>query len=182
MMNYEYSLGSRVLAFLIDMFILGIISTFLISLGLGTVVEYLPELQIKTLNYWQEMLLYIIYFVGFAVFNNGITIGKMLLKLKVTGPGHEKLEQNRLIFREIIKCFLMPISFISFIIVLLKEDKKSIHDMIMNTYVVKPVKEVKDPYNLRQDKYKEMRKEDVLHEDYYEGINETSNNNEDYYE
>ncbi len=180
-MYHKHSVGSRLVAFLIDMLIIGTISTFLVSLGVGSEVEYLPGFTVKTLTYWQDMLLYVVYFVGFAIFNGGITIGKMVLKLKITSSGYEKLDQNKLIIREIIKCFLMPISLISFIIVILKSDRKSIHDMIMNTYVVKEVKEVSDPYNLQRNNFHKQQKDDVLRDDYYEGIDEESRKDDDYY-
>ncbi|AIO19225.1 RDD family protein [Candidatus Izimaplasma bacterium HR1] len=148
-MNYETKLGIRVGAFILDMLVISAISSLLTNLGLGVEYEVFPGVVIKDLTIWQSFLLYAIYFVGFAVFNNGITVGKMVTNLKVKDVGYNELPQNKIIFRETIKAILMPISFISFIVAVLREDNKSIHDMIFDTVVVKEVKDIQDPYNIK---------------------------------
>lgn len=185
-MQYRHSVGTRVLAFMIDTFILRAVTQVLLSFGLGITVQTFFG-EVETLTFWQETLLYIVYFVGFAIFNKGLTVGKMVLKLKVTTSGYEDLDQNRLIVREIIKVVLMPISFVSFIVMMFHSQRKSIHDMIMNTFVVKEETQIQDPYNLRQERpdVVNRRNEDVLSDDYYEGIDEeesNSYNEDDYYE
>ena len=54
----------------------------------------------------------------------------------------------------------MPISFISFLFVVFHPDKKAIHDIIIDSVVVRQVKNVVDPYNLRGLK----KDDDKIHE------------------
>lgn len=169
-MYYENKLSRRFVAFFIDIFLLSMLSTFLISLGLGEDIELIFGITTRSLTFWQETLLYTIYFVGFVLFNNGVTIGKSVMKLSIKGKEFGELSQNRMIVREVVKVFLLPISFISFIVCLLRPDNKSLHDMIMNTYVVRKTEKFSNPYNVRPELKEtyDLRKEDLLGSDYYD--------------
>lgn len=175
-MKYDHSLGSRFVAFMIDMLIIGSVGSFLANLGIGEAILFMGK-TFHSLTFWQDTLLYIVYFVGFAIFNNGVTFGKMVMRLKVMTDRYEEIPQNRLIVREFLKIVTFPISFISFIIAALRPERKSIHDMVMNTVVVKEIHQVSDPYNLKRD-YQEPSKskeKDVLADDYYDDPAESDN-------
>ena len=118
-MVYDNKLGIRLVAFIIDYLCLQIVSTFLINLGLGVTITFL-DMEFTFLTYWQLLLMYIIYFVGFALFNNGVTIGKMIIGLKVVKADYTKLSSNKLLIREIVKAVFMPISLISFIVAIFR--------------------------------------------------------------
>jgi len=149
-MVYENKLSLRLVAFIIDYLCLQIVTTFLLNLGLGVQFTIL-NLDFVVLSYWQQLLLYFVYFVGFALFNKGTTVGKMLLSLKVVQGDYDALPENKLLIREVLKVVFMPISFISFIVALFNEDNKSIHDLLIDSVVVKEKRYVKNPYNTIND-------------------------------
>jgi|LGVF01.2.fsa_nt_gb uncharacterized RDD family membrane protein YckC len=145
-MVFENKLGPRLVAFIIDLLCLQILSSFLINLGLG--VEYnVFGLVIEELPYWTNLLLYLIYFVGFGVFNNSATIGKMILGLKVLQSDYEKLPESKRLLREVLKAVFMPFSIISFIVAIISAENKSIHDLIFDSVVVRERNYVQNPYN-----------------------------------
>ena len=144
MMKYENKMGIRFVAFLIDIIILRILASILINLGLG--VEYnIFGVVVKELTYWQDLLLYLVYFVGFAVFMKGSTLGKMILGLKVLQTNYEELTDTKLIIREVVKALLMPISLVSFIVAAFSAENKSIHDLLLDSVVVKELNYVQKP-------------------------------------
>ena len=93
-MKYENKIGIRVLAFIIDGMIIGVLRSFLLNLGIG--VQYVIfNIVIEELTFWQNFLLLVVYYIGFAIFNNGITIGKMVLGLQLKTAGLTELPTNR---------------------------------------------------------------------------------------
>lgn len=113
-----------------------------------------------------------LYFIVFQFKNNGQTIGKRLLKIKVVKDGNDELTINDFMIRSLIVnsiifdiigiCIIMftnkdvyfysvyivqivqyLVLFICAIMVLSRKDKKGIHDLLVNTKVVKEFKEMK---------------------------------------
>ena len=112
------------------------------------------------------IFLNILYFVVFQVKNNGQTVGKKLLKIKVSSCDDEELTMNQMIFRSLIInsilidmvsfCILLfsnkmiyfysvgVLSMIQFIViavsgfmVMFSEKRQGIHDLVAHTDVVK---------------------------------------------
>lgn len=149
-MAYENKLFGRFVAFLIDMIIIYFLQTILINLGISETMV-IGDIEYTYLPYFPNLLLLAIYFVGFAVFMDGQTIGKLMLHRKIKKQNLQPLDKNKVIFREIIKVILMPISFISYIVCLIDKDNKSIHDLLMDSVVVKELRNVNYPHSENND-------------------------------
>lgn len=112
------------------------------------------------------IFLNVLYFVVFQIKNDGQTIGKKLLKIKIESTSDDKLTMNQMIFRSLIInsilvdmvsfCFLLftnreayfygvgVLSIVQFVIiaasgfmVMFSEKRQGIHDMIAHTNVVR---------------------------------------------
>lgn len=150
-MGNRHSTGSRTIAYIIDMIILSIFSGILVGFGVGNETTVFGFTS-RQLSYWQQTLLYLIYFVGFAVLNQGVTIGKIVMGLAVYKFDSSELTQNQLIIREVLKVIFMPIVLISILLVLFRSDNKSLHDLLMDTIVLKGGKQVKTPPNFHRER------------------------------
>lgn len=137
-MYYERRIASRFVSYFIDAIIIGIVGSILMSLGLGD-TYMIANIEVTTLPYWQNMLVLMVYYVGFAVFNEGVSIGKLVTGIRITDVNHNPLPQNMLILRAFIKSILIPIGVISFIILLVRDDKRTIHDLFVGSVVCKQV-------------------------------------------
>lgn len=133
----RHSLRWRLLAYIIDMILIGILGNILMSIGIGGAIDYTDPMSSIGSSTLPSMLAAAIYFVGFVFLNEGVTVGKMLCKLSIEEKGGMKMERNKLIIRELVKVVLSPISFISFIVCIFSEERYSIHDMIMSSVVVR---------------------------------------------
>lgn len=160
-MVYENKLGLRLVAFIIDYLCLQIVSNFLINLGVGVQIT-LFDVKFVVLSYWQSILLYFIYFVGFALFNKGTTVGKMILNLKIVQTDFEPLSGNKLIVREIFKVVFMPICVVSFVVSIVNTDNKAIHDMLIDSIVVKEKRSIGNLNNTISDVNSKKKKDDFL--------------------
>lgn len=120
-------MGSRFLAYFIDAILIGVVGSILAGMGIGGSAG----------TYIGSIAAGLVYYLAFAYFNEGITVGKMALKMVVKTDNGGDVDQKTIMVRELLKVVLMPIAFISFIICLVNEDKKSIHDMIVDTVVLK---------------------------------------------
>lgn len=133
------------------------------------------EKQINDLSYEVELyslpvsiinlIIAILYFVVFGYFNNGQTVGKRFLGIKVVNKSNEKPSFVQIVVRSIIIYGLVTTTasliilgcctkevylnvfpyltyvesiliFISFMFMLFREDKKGLHDLIAGTNVV----------------------------------------------
>lgn len=112
-----------------------------------------------------SIIIYILYFVVYQVYNNGQTVGKKLMKIKVKSITDESLSINTMLFRALIiygiaaniinlililllkKELYLPISntisiiqslivIISVFMILFSKQKRGIHDIITKTEVV----------------------------------------------
>lgn len=112
------------------------------------------------------IFLNVLYFVVFQIKNDGQTIGKKLLKIKIESTSDDKLTMNQMIFRSLIInsilvdmvsfCFLLftnreayfygagVLSIVQFVIIALSgfmvmfsEKRRGVHDMIAHTNVVR---------------------------------------------
>lgn len=128
----DYSMGSRFLAWFLDGLVIGVLSGILSSMGLGG-GSFLVGSLVGSVGSA------LIYYLAFAYFNEGKTVGKIVFKMKITDDSGNPLEQKELMIREGCKALLSPLAFISFIIAVISDEKKSIHDMIAKSIVVKEV-------------------------------------------
>ena len=178
-------IGIRLVAYIVDILIVAGLSTIITGFGVGE-TQVIFDVTITQLTYWQSFLLYLIYFVGFSIFNEGITVGKMVTGVTIVSIDGETLTQNKLILRETIKSVFMPISFISFFVALIREDKRAIHDLFVDSCVIKESKEVADPYNLRgtQDYESKPRYQDPLDRESNQSVRRERqfNTPDDYYD
>jgi uncharacterized RDD family membrane protein YckC len=128
------------------------------------------------------LIISILYFIVFQYFNNGKTVGKALLKIQVKSNDNKKLKLTQIILRSIvinslltslisIICLLtlskssyltvsnyiqiidMAIVFVTFGMVMFREDGRGLHDILAKTIVV-PAEEVKEAVIVKEKKGK----------------------------
>jgi uncharacterized RDD family membrane protein YckC len=92
--------------------------------------------------YVEVMVIQFIYYVGFAVINNGKTFGKMIFGIKIYGGSKPYVSKGSIIIREFVKVMMSGIDVISFIVCASRKDHKSLHDLLTDTIVLKRVKYV----------------------------------------
>ena len=77
-----------------------------------------------------SIIIYILYFVVYQVYNNGQTVGKKLMKIKVKSTTNESLSINTMLFRALI-IYGIAANIINLILILLL--KKELYLSISNT-------------------------------------------------
>lgn len=77
-----------------------------------------------------SIIIYILYFVVYQVYNNGQTVGKKLMKIKVKSITDEPLSINTMLFRALI-IYGIAVNIINLILILLL--KKELYLSISNT-------------------------------------------------
>lgn len=88
------------------------------------------------------IIFFILYYVAVPYYYKGQTIGKKVFKLKIVSEDGGEVNIRKLFFREVIaKVFIDYLSLgvtviASFITMLLREDKKSLSDIIAKTKVI----------------------------------------------
>lgn len=115
------SMTRRILAFLIDASIIGVMSS--------AYARAVSPLYFEIFT--------AIYFLGFAYFNEGRTVGKLVTNLEIVALEGGLLMRRNFMFRELVKIILIPFSPVSFVFCLFNPQRLSIHDIILNTVVVK---------------------------------------------
>jgi uncharacterized RDD family membrane protein YckC len=133
-----HSLPKRFLALLIDSMIVGIILSLLKTV-FGVFNDFPQGFWfVFKIGYkdWWSIFAFGLYYLYFAAKYNGITIGKASLNLVVLKDDYSELSRNDLIQRELLKALIMPISIISAIFVLFREDHKALHDLLHHTIVI----------------------------------------------
>jgi uncharacterized RDD family membrane protein YckC len=139
-MKYEHDLGNRAIAYIIDSLVIGVFSNLFSGITkIGGNIWFSFSLR-NLSDFWDEGMWFLLYFVLFAFFNKGITIGKMATNQVVLTGDKDEVSTTNLIIRESIKVVLLPIIFINFLIVAFREDNRSIHDMLTDTVVVQAIK------------------------------------------
>ena len=93
------------------------------------------------------VIMIILYYVAIPYYFNGQTIGKKMFKLQIVKENDQKVDIKDLFIREIIgKIFIDIISlgvtiFSSFLVMVIRDDKKSLSDIIAKTKVIDLYKE-----------------------------------------
>ena len=124
------------------------------------------ELSKETvINTLVSIAVYILYFIVLPVYNNGQTVGKRAMKLKITNASGSKLTMNNMLFREmilhnilfniiltmlivvlnknnyltasiIIEVMQVSISISILIMIIVRNDGRGLHDLIGGTVVI----------------------------------------------
>jgi len=81
-----------------------------------------------------------LYFLLLPLFWNGYTIGKKILGIRIVKMNGENVGIGNMLLRELVGRLIYIITFgigiiVSAIMVAVREDKRSIHDLIAGTYV-----------------------------------------------
>lgn len=124
----------RLVAFLIDMLVVG---------GIFTILKvFLPlDMEANILNFsLGEVLstgLTLAYFTLMTFFTNGRTLGKMILGLRVVSLTSDKLTFSQIIIREICGRFVLNKFKILYLITGLSPKKQGLFDLLLDTTVVK---------------------------------------------
>lgn len=140
-MLQQASAGERFLAFAID----SILVTFAASV-IKTIVSAADGwsrgiwfgVSIGTRDWW-VLLLFVAYFSWFAMRRSGRTIGKQAVSIEVRAYDNQPLSDHHLLVREVIKAILLPIAWVSFLLVVLTEDNRALHDYLMESKVVRGI-------------------------------------------
>ena len=128
------------------------------------------------------LIISILYFIVFQYYNNGKTVGKALLKIQVKSKDNKKLKLTQMFLRSVvinslltsltsIICILtlsksnyltasnyiqmidMAVMFVTFGMVMFREDGRGLHDLLANTIVV-PTEDVKEAVIVKEKKGK----------------------------
>ena len=137
---YKKTIGMRLLAYLIDgifIFLLGLLLHYLIDFG--TVTQENGVFNFN-MNWWETTVVAGIYFMLFAFLNKGKTIGKLATKVEIRNTNLDQTPLKQIVIREALKSVLIVISIISFFFVVFRSDRKSIHDLVVDTIVIRPAK------------------------------------------
>jgi uncharacterized RDD family membrane protein YckC len=133
----KHDFGNRAIAFLIDSVIVGIVASIvqaILSARAGGPFFVGINVQLSADDLY-SILIYALYYLYFATKRNGITIGKQAMNLEVRYTNGTHIPTNKLIERELLKAVLMPISIVSLLLVAIRDDHKSIHDIVIDTQV-----------------------------------------------
>jgi uncharacterized RDD family membrane protein YckC len=116
----------RLVAWIIDVIILTIPNA-IISLAIESVLAQLVL----------QLLISVLYYVGFWVANNGATPGKMALGLRVQMVNGDAIEAGPAFLRWIGYYASAFILFIGYIMIAFTPQKRGLHDYVASTVVVK---------------------------------------------
>lgn len=129
----------RIYAHLIDLLALSVIATvasLFISLDLGTINTFTVEGREITADYSLYILVVLVYYFLFDLFNQGRTLGKMLLKLHITTKDNNPSGVMRLLCRSVLKSLLLFTVLFVFVLVYYLMAKTVLYDRMLKTQVV----------------------------------------------
>lgn len=157
-MNANYAgFGQRLVAFIIDVIIIGVAQSFIIvpllaavGLGFASNAENMdftnPEETAGMIagimaligGYWiLAMCIQILYFTFMESSKNQATVGKMAMGIIVTDLNGGKLDFSKALVRNLCKIISNFTMLIGYIMAAFTEKKQALHDMIAITLVVK---------------------------------------------
>lgn len=147
-MNSQYaSFFSRVVAYFIDLFVVSAILTLLTYIGVLSFfginydISQLSDVSYSMNNNRGYMLITIL--IGIAYYATlqsskwQATIGKRLMKIKVTTLDGRRIGFLRAVVRYLVMFGLSNILFIGYLLALFTKRKQALHDLIARTLVVK---------------------------------------------
>ena len=143
--NVSYAgAGVRFCAYIIDQIILLMVVAMLAGvfgilglLGLDEILEYklIFQFTVSAIIYF---IVKKIYFVAFT-YTSGQTVGKKLFRIKVVNDDMTKASFWSVLYREVIGrylCGLKEVVWVGYLVMLLDEEKRGVHDRLSDTRVV----------------------------------------------
>jgi uncharacterized RDD family membrane protein YckC len=135
----------RLLAFVIDMFIIVVLAAFMFLLsyigytvglaGYGRAITWRNAAPLFVFTTWGGMVLATLYFVVFHGME-GKTIGKWLLGLRVVGADQTAIGYRQALLRWLAEVVFAPLV-VGFLWVLWSHEKKAWHDYLAHTWVIR---------------------------------------------
>lgn len=133
------SISSRILAFLLDDFIISLIVVIAFwekIVLLGSTFDNDTIIHITNTLFMPLIVLKVIY-QTFFVWYYGATIGKMLFKIRVIDTNSwGKVSFFQALLRSISRIVSQVVSYLGFIVAFFNEGKKTFHDFVGRTLVV----------------------------------------------
>lgn len=90
---------------------------------------------------WTWQIIYTLYLTVIPLLWSGYIIGKRLFRIKVKRMDEDKLTLKNMLLREVVGKFLVVYltvgisNIVSIFMMIFREDKRAIHDLIAGTYV-----------------------------------------------
>ncbi|QED46981.1 RDD family protein [Cytobacillus dafuensis] len=126
--------GVRLLADLFDF--------FLLTIPISLVFFYVKgEYSYDWASGWTWQVIYTLYLMSVPIVWSGYIIGKRIFKIKVKRTDEDKLALKDMFLREVVGKFILVYltvglsSIASVFMVIFREDKRAVHDLIAGTYV-----------------------------------------------
>lgn len=118
------------------------VDTLILTIPISTVFFLIGgEYPFNWMVGWAWPIIYTIYLTLIPLVWSGYIIGKRIFKLKVKRMDEEGLTLKTMILREVVGKFLLSnvtvgiSTLISIFLIIFREDKRAIHDLIAGTYV-----------------------------------------------
>lgn len=134
--NFAYAgFWMRLVAYSID----SLVATSIASILNGLIFSnYLIELPFGLTFYGLlRWIILFVYLTAMTYFNNGQSLGKMIMGIRVVSLTDEKLSLSQVITREVFARYIEEKIKILYIIVAFTSNKQSMADMLADTVVVK---------------------------------------------
>lgn len=139
--EYEYpkflfaGFGSRFAAFIIDLLTISFISKILV-IPISSIFDITKSKMFFGPYNLMLLGIYLGYFFFLTYINNGQTIGKMILGIKVISLNDEKLNITTVFYREVLGRFILKKLGIFYLMMLFNRNKQQLADFFANTSVV----------------------------------------------
>ncbi|MCM3091024.1 MULTISPECIES: RDD family protein [unclassified Cytobacillus] len=119
-----------------------LIDNLILTIPISTVFFFITgDLTFNWMMGWTWPTIYTIYLTFIPLVWSGYIIGKRIFKIKVCRMDEEGLTLKTMVLREMIGKFLLAnvtfgiTTLVSIFMVIFREDKRAIHDLIAGTYV-----------------------------------------------
>lgn len=126
--------GQRFLAYLIDILLINAISSLFFNIY--SLFELYNDGGSFSLFNITTLSIYFGYFVLLTKFNQGQTIGKMILGLRVVSLYREDLSWSDVLYRELVGRYIQKRIKVLYLLLFLTERKQTMADVITDTVVI----------------------------------------------
>ncbi|HET8963402.1 MAG TPA: RDD family protein [Chitinophagales bacterium] len=121
---------SRFIAYIIDMLIIGIARSILALIFGFSLFHYSMGII------WFGSIFGLLYFIAMESSKYQATVGKLLMRIKVVSQQGGRITLSESIIRNVSKILSALFLFIGFLMVLLDDQKRALHDRIAGTFVI----------------------------------------------
>lgn len=153
----------RFVAYLVDSILLGIIYVIIIVIFIFVIIaedgdfDMFDSFGLGFGSLWAIGLAGLMFLIGLLYFSfmeggaNNATIGKRLMNIRVVDTNYQPIDLSKALVRNICRLSFLPgistvILIIDFILILVREDKQRIGDIVANTYVIRDQPMGPQPY------------------------------------